>query len=360
MSNKHLLVILFVIGMMAWVLSGNLFSGPVTADEENIASIPEEVKLVRGVRSRAEQKTVHLEVRGQTKANRIVQVKSEVAGKIEALPGEKGMQVEKGDLLCRVAVDARQNQYRQALAELQSAQLEYDGFADLEAKGLQSEVLMAKARAALAQSKTRVKQARLTLEKTSLVAPFSGIVDSQPVEMGDFLTPGAICVTLIEVDPILVVGQVAEKNVDQISLHDQVDVNLITGRKLSGRVSFIGHSPNMSTRTFPLEVTVSNPGAEVRSGVTAEMRVPVGREAVHLISPASMVLDDRGEVGVRIVDSGKRVRFINIKVVGEGPAGVFIKGLPNEVDLITVGQEEVFEGQVVEIDFAPLSAQVRQ
>ena len=360
MSNKHLLVTLFVIGIVAWVFSGNLFTGPVTADDESTLSVVKEVRRVRGVKSRAEQQTVYLGVRGQTKANRIVQVKSEVAGKIEALVGEKGKQVEKGDLLCRIAVDERQNQYRQALAELQSTQLEFDGFKDLKAKGLQSEVLMAKARAALAQSKTRAKQASLALEKTKLVAPFRGIVDSQPVEVGDFLTPGAVCVSLIEIDPILVVGQVAEKNVGQISLQDKVDVTLITKRNLSGRVSFIGHSPDMATRTFPLEVTVSNPGFEVRSGLTAEMRVPVGREDVHLISPASMVLDDRGEVGVRVVDSGSRVRFVKIKVIGESPAGIFVKGLPEEVDLITVGQEEVFEGQVVKIDFTPLAALVRQ
>ena len=360
MSNKHLLIIFFVIGMVVWVLSGNIVSEPVTADDENIVSDVEEVRTVRGVKSRAEHQIVYLEVRGQTKANRIVQVKSEISGKIEFLPGEKGSRVNKGDLLCRVALDDRQNQYRQAMAELQSAQLEFDGFADLKAKGLQSEVQLAKAKAALAQSKTRAKQARLALEKTSIIAPFSGVVDFQPVEIGDFLTPGAICVSLIEIDPILIAGQVAEKSISQIGLRDEVEVILITGQKLSGRVSFIGHSPDMATRTFPIEVIVGNPGGEVRAGLTAEMRVPVGRETVHLISPASMVLDDRGQVGVKIVDSGNRVRFMKIKVVDEGPAGIFVKGLPEEVNLIIVGQEEVFEAQTVNLDFTPLAALVKQ
>lgn len=360
MSNKHLLVTFFVLGMAIWVFSGELSSNTVEADTALESAVADkDARLVRGIKSRADRQTVYLEVRGQTRANRIVQVKSEIAGKIEALPGVKGKRVRSGEVLCRVAVDARRNEYRQAVAELKSAQLEFDGFKDLNARGLQSEILMAKAKAALEQSKTRAKHALLALEKTSIVAPFDGVVDSQPVEVGDFLTPGATCVSLMEIDPMLVVGQVAEKDIHQIALNDEVEVQLITGSKLTGSVSFIAHSPDMSTRTFPIEVTMSNPGASVRAGLTSEMRVPVGVEEVHLISPASMVLDDMGRIGIRIVDSRSRVRFMQVDVVGESPAGVWVKGLPTEVDIITIGHEEVYEGELVKIDFTPLAALVQ-
>ena len=360
MTNKHLFVAFFLASMAVWVLSGNLSSEPVSADVQTSSELSAQIRHVRGIKSLAGEQEVFLKVRGQTKPNRVVQVKSEIAGKIEGLPGEKGRRVEKGQLLCRIAVDARRNEYRQALAELQSSQLEFDGFVDLKEKGLQSEVLLAKARAALEQSKTRAKHAHLALEKTEIVAPFTGVVDMQFVEVGDFLSPGETCVTLMEVNPILIFGQVAEKNIGQIALDDKVDVNLITNQTLTGKVSYIGYSPDLKTRTFPVEVTVENPGAAVRAGLTAEMRVPVGVERAHLISPASMVLDDEGEVGVRIVDSSSRVRFRSVTVVGESPAGVFVSGLPDEIDLITVGHEEVFEGQEVILDLTPLVALAKQ
>ena len=359
-SNKNLLVTFFVIGMTVWVFSGELMNNIVTADETTVVAEPsKEVQLVRGVKSLADRQTVYLDVRGQTRANRIVQVKSEISGKVEAMPGEKGNRVKAGDVLCRVAVDARENEYQEAIADLNSAQLEFNGFSDLNKRGLQSEIVLAKAEAALEQTKTRAKLAKLALEKTAIVAPFDGVVDSQPVEVGDFLTPGATCVTLIETDPILVVGQVAEKNIHQLALKDEVRVDLITGQQLSGVVSYIGHSPDMTTRTFPVEITVANPGADIRVGLTSDMRVPVGEEEVHLISPASMVLDDSGSIGVRTVDEFDRVRFHIVEVVGEGPAGIWVKGLPAEINLITVGQEEVYEGQVVKIDFSPLADLVR-
>jgi multidrug efflux system membrane fusion protein len=345
--------------MAVWVFSGEFAFNTVIAEESLVDPKADDIPLVRGVKSTADTQTMYLEVRGQTRANRVIQVKSEIAGKIEALPGEKGTRVNKGDALCRVAVDARRNEYTQALAELESAQLEFDGFVDLNKKGLQSEVVLAKAKAALEQSKTRAKQAQLALEKTVITAPFSGVVESQPVEVGDFLSPGATCVSLMEIDPILVVGQVAEKSIGQLALRDEVNVRLITGQSLTGEVSFIGHSPDLATRTFPVEVTIANPGADIRAGLTSDMRVPVGVEEVHLISPASMVLDDSGSVGVRIVDEYNRVSFQRVEVVGESPAGIWVKGLPTVINLITVGQEEVFEGQVVRMDFTPIASLVR-
>ncbi len=366
MNIRYILVGFMVVAMATWVLSGELSDNTITANEQGAdesvsgtASQAEDVALVRAVKSRADRQTVYLDVRGQTKANRVVQVQSEVAGKIEQLPGEKGRRVKKGDALCRLAIDSRRNEYTQALAELKSAQLEFDGSVDLNRKGLQSEILLARARAALEQSKTRARQTQLALEKTEIVAPFNGVVASQPVEVGDFLQRGDTCIGLMEIDPILVVGQVAEKDIHQLAMDDSVTIELIAGRPLTGKVSYIGHSPDMSTRTFPVEVTVANPGAEVRAGMTATMHVTVGVEDVHLISPASMVLDKHGRVGVRIVDSENRARFKVIEVVGEGPAGVRVKGLPDEVNLITVGQEDVLEGQVVKMDFTPIAALVR-
>ncbi|MEK9824095.1 MAG: efflux RND transporter periplasmic adaptor subunit, partial [Gammaproteobacteria bacterium] len=254
MSNKNLLVALFVIGMTVWVFSGELTNNTVTADETTAAGdIAPEVAKVRGIKSTADRQTVYLDVRGQTRAHRTVQVKSEISGKVVALPGEKGSRVKAGDLLCRVAVDARENEYQQALAELKSARLEYSGMADLNKKGLQSEILVAKSKAALEQSKTRAKMAKLALEKTAILAPFDGVVAEQPVEVGDFLAPGAPCVTLMEVDPILVTGQVAEKSIQHLALGDEVQIELITGQAMTGNVSYIAHSPDQATRTFPIE-----------------------------------------------------------------------------------------------------------
>lgn len=356
MSNKLLVGCFAPFFMAMWVVSGVWSNSTVEAEEPTVvkSADTEESIYIRAVRSQAEKRTLFLEVRGQTAANRTVQVKAEVAGKVVELAGEKGRFVNKGELLCRIAEDARRAEYRQVLAEYESSKLEYDGFADLNKRGLQSEIVLAKARSALEQSKTRTEDARLALEKTNIVAPFNAVVTDQQVEVGDYLSPGAVCVSLMEVDPMLVSGQIAEKSIGLVSLESQVKIQLITGDSYVGAVSYLGHAPDENTRTYPVEVTIKNKGLVIRTGLTAQMQIPVGTESVHLISPASLVLDDAGSVGVRVVDAAKRARFMPVEVADEDPSGIWVKGLPLEVDLITVGHEEVSEGQLVTVDYSRL------
>jgi multidrug efflux system membrane fusion protein len=67
----------------------------------------------------------------------------------------------------------------------------------------------------------------------------------------------------------------------------------------------------------------------------------------HKISPAILALDERGQLGVRIVDQSRRVRFVPVKIIADGPDGVWVTGLPKQVTIITVGQDYVSEGDLV-------------
>jgi multidrug efflux system membrane fusion protein len=359
LSNKHLFAGVIALAMFVWVFSGELVSNVVTADEADLAVQASQVRTVRGIESVAMARQQVLAVRGQTQVNRMVRVKSEIPGRIEALPAVKGSRVKAGDLLCQIAVDTRQSEVNEARALLTSAKLEYDGVLDLKRRGLQSEINVARVNAALETAKARAQQAQLTLQKTRILAPFDGVVDVQPVEIGDYLKVGDVCVGLMEVDPMLVVGQISEKSIGAVALGDQVVGTLLTGQDFIGEVSFIGRAPDAATRTFPIEVTVRGAGPEMRAGMTAEMKVPTGLETAHLISPGSLVLNDAGSMGVRIVDGESIVRFHEVEIVSEESDGIWVKGLPAQIRLITVGQEEVFDGQLVNIDVSPLTAIVK-
>lgn len=363
MSNKNLIAIFIAMAMMVWLFSGELTSNVVIADDsmgqnESNLDEPETIPLVRAIHSRAHLKQQLLEVSGQTRANRIVQVKAEVSGRVERVAAEKGSFVKTGDLLCKIAIDTRQGEYEKAKADLQSSQIEYDGILDLKRRSYQSDVNVAKAKAALETSKSAAIRAELALKKTNVVAPFSGVVDSQPVEIGDFLNVGQVCVTLIEIDPILVVGQISESHIADIVMGGLVNIKLISGEKLQGVVSFIGRAPDAATRTYPVEVTVKEPGENIRIGLSAHMSVPQGQQLAHLISSAAFVLNDNGEVGVRIIDDNDRVKFVTVQRLADDVKGTWVTGLPEVVNLITVGQEEVFDGELVRADYSALGSVV--
>ena len=92
-----------------------------------------------------------------------------------------------------------------------------------------------------------------------------------------------------------------------------------------------------------------NPDFEISSGLSAEIQIPLSTHSAHRVSMSYVVLNADGEMGVRTIDNSRRVRFHRIDVVKEDGDGLWVSGLPEEVTLITVGQEFVAEGERVEI-----------
>ncbi len=363
MKQKYLISALIVAAMAGWLYTGQLRepqTGDVNAAGLFDESREERVTLVRCVFSQAVPHRIELTVRGRTEVNRLVNVRSEIVGRIVELPIEKGARVAEGDLLCRLAVDTRDKQLTEARAMQRQASLEYKGAVDLAQKGLQSDINIAQSKSKLESANAAVSRAVLALSNTRIRAPFAGIVERQPVEIGDFLNIGGECATILDTDPMLVVGQVAEKDIGHVKPGERVSAAVLTGELVAGRISFIGQSADKVTRSYRIEMQVPNPDFKLRAGITSELVVPLGARIAHRISPAALVLDDDGLLGVRTVNPNSIVEFFHIEVISEGSDGIWVTGLPDQVNLITVGQEEVFAGQFVKIDLTPLTSLVSE
>jgi multidrug efflux system membrane fusion protein len=362
---KHKYLIASFIGflMLAWVFSGQFAESLAEQSNQgdNALVVPQQSKTtptVRGMVSEATQHNIELLVRGSTEVNRTVTVRSEISGRVVGLPYPKGTTVSEGNVLCQLSVDSRDQNLTEARALRQQTMLEYKGLKDLSNKGLQSEITLAQAKARLESANAAVSRANLSLSHTKVRAPFNGIIEEQPVEVGDFLSVGGPCATIIETNPILLTGQVAEKDVSGVVLGGIVSANLITGETVTGKISYISQLADKSTRAYRIEVEVPNPELAFRAGITSELKVPLGTRLAHRISPAVLVLDDDGEIGVRVVNDEDKVEFYSVEVISEGIDGIWVAGLPRMTTVITVGQEEVFEGQLVKTDITPLASLV--
>jgi multidrug efflux system membrane fusion protein len=150
---------------------------------------------------------------------------------------------------------------------------------------------------------------------------------------------------------MLLVGRVAEKDVHLLKVEQPVTGVLSDGSTVEGPVSFIGAQSDPATRTYAVEIEVPNESYDLRSGLTTEIRIPVAEVLAHKISPALFALDDEGRIGVRIVNDDGVVEFHHVTIVRDETDGVWVSGLPTVATLITVGQELVVPGEIVEVDF---------
>lgn len=354
-------VIALLIGL--WLLSGQVgnegrVEHPTLAEENRQRQAQSEDDALTRVRARViqavpqERKVV---LRGRTENKRTVAVKAETDGRIVARPVDRGSAVDQGDLLCRISTEDREAGVAEAQAALEQAQIEYRASLKLQEQGFQSETAIAQAKARLAAAEAAVERRRLDLARTEIRAPFAGVVEDVLLERGDYVSPGSTCVTIVDMDPMLLVARVSEREVADLEVGQTAVGTLTDGRTVAGPITFIGQQADPATRTYAVEVEVDNADRALRSGITTEVRIPVKRVMAHKVSPALFSLDDAGNVGIRTVNEDNRVEYHPIRIVRDDVDGVWVTGLPEVTTLITVGQELVVPGQQVELSFEPAS-----
>ena len=355
-----------------------------------------------------------VQLRGQTEADREVELRAETTGQVISEPLRKGAFVEAGQLLCELDPGVRQSLLQEAKAQLAeararlpeaqakgpeaearvteaearvieaqsrlaeakinanaAAELSTSGFAstprvaasDAAVRGAEAGVISAEAglraadsgletvaagieaaRAGQQSAQANVDSAEREIARLQITAPFSGLLESDSAEIGSLLQAGDHCATVIQLNPIMLTGYVAETQVSRIETGAKATGALASGEDVEGEVIFISRAADPVTRTFRIEISVPNEDLRLRDGQTARISVESEQSAGHLLPPSALTLNDDGELGVRTVGDGNIVAFFPVEVVRDTPTGIWLSGLPDEAQVIVIGQEFVKAG----------------
>lgn len=330
--------------LVVWMLTGLMKS----SDQQEVAAVEKGLTSVRIKTIEAQEKLVTIELRGKTEAKRIVDITAQIAGVLLSTPVEKGQRVKKGDLLCEIAEEDRKAQLARAKANVQKAQLDFDGAKKLYDDGMISSSALATNRAVLENEKAMLQLAQINVENLKMRAPFDGFVESRPANVGALMERGQVCARLVDEETMLATSYASEKQIQQLSLGQKAQVRLVDGTTIEGVISFMGRSADPVTRTYAIEVQLNAKGDAVRDGLTAQVSVPMQTVQAHHITPSVFALNEQGEVSVRIVNDNDIVEMVAVTVVAEDVQGVWITGLPEQSRLIIVGQELVRAGEKVQ------------
>jgi len=355
--RSYLWAALFSAVIAAWIYSGTL----ANSERKDVATVSEttevtdtsevaERKLYRvQVKTfQAKARDAVLTLRGRTEADARVEVQAETAGIVRELPVAKGARVSKGETLCRIDPGARKAALDEAKAKLERAKLDYTAAQTLVTRGHTAKLKVAEYKATRDGAMAALERAQIDLDRTRILAPFDGIVEEQSAKIGDYLSIGRTCAKLVALDPLMIIATVSEREVSKLQVGMLGKAELVTGEYVSGPIHYISPTANAQTRTFRFELKVDNKDGALRDGVTADINIPLKSKPAHLFSPALLVLNDEGEVGVRIVNEENVVQFVPVEILADSPAGVWVAGLPQRATIITVGQDYVRPGQKVD------------
>jgi len=326
---------------------------PVATKTSQTTAHEKHALAVQSQTYRAEDRSVDIILRGRTDSVRTVQLMAETSGTIVKLMKGKGDRVKPGDRIAQLSLQDREARRLEAVALVKQREIERNAAVKLTQKGYKSETAAAAAEAQLDAAKAALKRIEVEISQLVIRAPFEGTISARHVQLGAFVGIGDPVVTIVDQDPILIVGNISEREVGSIAVGSQASATLIGGREVSGKVRFISPTADAATRTFRVEIEAPNPDGAIRDGITAEIRLATGSAPAHRLSPAVLTLDDRGVLGVRTIGPGEIVRFMPVSILAEGSDGVWVSGLPETVEVITVGQEYVKDGERVRVVVAP-------
>lgn len=304
---------------------------------------------------------IEVPLRGRTQAKASVGAVAETGGIVDTVHVTKGQNVAVGDLLCTLdqgtraaAVAQAQAGLEQANASLAQAQSDFDTNAELREKGLaapntarQLEVALSSAKAAISSAQAGLDNAQAELDRTEIHAKVAGVVQDPLVTAGAMLAMGQPCATIVQLDPMVFIGQVPEARIGLAKLDLPAKITTITGQEVEGKVTFISATADPATRSFPVEIEFPNAGGAIRDGITATATVNMGTAPAHLLPQSVLTLNDDGVLGISSVVGGA-VKFLPVTIASDTRDGVWVLGLPLSVDVITVGQEYVTDGQAVD------------
>ena len=284
--TKNIRISLYIlIPIIIWMISGFFVNDKVDAPDSSV-----ELFSVQSVISSAVEYQPLIKLKAATKSEARVDVKAKTSGEVVAIGANQGKFVAKDTVLCSLGV--------------------------------------------------------VEVNRTQVKAPFSGFIE-QIVKPGNFLERGQVCATIIQLNPISFIAGVPEYDINKVRVGQKVNLELVTGQKINGKLTFVSKSASPDTRTFIVESQIENPQGLVKDGLTANMTIEIDKVKAHKISPSILLLNDGGKLGIRIVVNSKIAKFIEITILEDSEEGLWVTGIPEEVEIIIQGQGFVEDGQEV-------------
>ncbi|CAN7164549.1 efflux RND transporter periplasmic adaptor subunit [Mesorhizobium sp. LjNodule214] len=317
---------------------------PKAAEAEQPKAAPRTVAVVTPPRKTYARA---IRISGLTEADKRAVLATRVAGVIDKLPVKQGQRVKTGDLVLMLAAEEKISNVDNAKQLLVQRQAELDAALRLMKTGNLPKLLLDTARSNLTAAQSLLETAQAELDRNEVKAPFDGVIDRVPVELGSSVMQGGEVATILKLDPIIARGEVSERDLRYIKIGDEANVRLVNDQKVTGTVRYISRDASSQTRTFRVEVAIPNADGSIPAGMTAEIALSAQPTDAIMLPRSVVTLGDKGDLGIRAVGKDSKVAFFPIDLVDDTPNGLVLGGIPDDARIIVAGQELVKEGDLV-------------
>ncbi|HAR63190.1 MAG TPA: hypothetical protein DCS13_06980 [Candidatus Margulisbacteria bacterium] len=328
-----------------------LIFGCGTKADKKIVEIKTEDKTVRVFSAKKGSFTQTRTVSAQTDANKDITLSSETNGKVEWLRISVGDTVFAGQLIAKVDEKMAHAQLDVASANYSFALSNYERQKQLYDKKIVSDQQFDQAKNQLETAKAGLELSMIQQQNTSIYAPFRGIIAAKFIDENELINVGKPIVRIVNLDTIKIIVDVVEQDMTNLRLGDLVNVEIPSLRQstFSGIISKIGYVASPQSKTFPVEVLVSNPSHMIKAGMVSSVNFKTDKYNSVVVVPQDLIIEGENFKGVMIA-SGNKVELREVKVTPPEKEHIgVISGIEANEKIIYVGHKSVSNGESIKV-----------
>ena len=286
---------------------------------------------------------------GQIEAVQSIELRPEVEGRIAAILVREGTVVAAGTPLFKVDDAELRAEVARAEAERDLARQSLTRTRDLLEQKASSQSELERAEATARSTEAQHALLKVRLDRTTVRAPFAGVVGQRFVSLGDYVTSDNRLASVQTVSPQRAVFQVPERYADRLEVGQQVSFRVasIPGKEFTGRVDFVDPTVQLPGRTITVKAEVPNRARELQAGMFIEVRLATAVRPSAVIIAEDAVLPLQGATFVWVAADGKAVRR-QVELGVRTPGFVEARsGVEAGEQIVVAGQERLSEGAPV-------------
>jgi len=289
---------------------------------------------------------------GTLRANESVIIKPEIAGRIAKLGFSDGERIRAGRVLVQLDTSVPAAELEQVRAERALALAKYERAVELAQKNFVSEQARDEAGANLQVVDARLALARARLEKSSILAPFGGIVGLRNVAPGDFVKDGAELVTLEDTSSMKVDLRLPERVIGRLRRGQvlEVSVEALPGRTFKASIDALDATVDANGRSILVRGRIPNTDEILRAGMFARAQVVLSERNDAVLVPEEAIVPQGPDLFVWQVSEGKASRIKIRAGVRRDSQVEILDGLVSGSSIVIAGQLKLNrDGQEVRI-----------
>lgn len=359
---KRMIIMLAIVGVVLGAIFYFEWGFLPGFKKQMLASFANPPQTVSTTVAQAQEWQPQLKAIGSLRAVRGADLSPQVGGTVSTIHFESGADVQEGAVLAELssADDVAKLNSLKAQAELARITLERDQ-RQLQAQAVSKQVVDTDEQN-YRSYQAQVAQQQATLDYKVIRAPFAGHLGIRQVDVGQYLAPGTVIVTLQSLDPIYVDFTLPQQELSKINVGQKIAVNVDTfpSKVFAGTVSAINSKVDTATRNVQIRATIANPDHRLLPGMFANVTIDVGTRQNYVTLPQTAVTyNPFGSTVYLVDDKGKDAKGQDQLVARQvfvttgdtrGDQIAVIKGVDVGNTVVTAGQIKLRNGSPLHIN----------